>query len=212
MKRFLPTLLAFGFCLIAPSVAIAENTETSKTLEQLLTLLLLPILLAIAGAIVCILLTIYTKHKQKMSVVKTEITPEEKLYKRERLLIGGICIAAIGGVLLIGLLTKLLPIPDPQLENGIRLTSLVFLPLGVGLLVSFYLLKREEKVMKALLDELDKLKRNGSTIKVNNNNKLKGNIDRITDDELLVLRAGTAPRTYNVYIPVNKITSLEEII
>lgn len=212
MNKFLATLLGLSFCLIAPSAAIAENADKSKTLEQLLTFLLPLILLGIVSAVACILLLIYTKHKQKMSVVKTEITPQEKLYKRERLLLGGICIAAIGGVLLIGLLTKLLPIPDPQLEKGIRLTSLVFLPLGVGLLVSFYLLKREEKVMKALLDELDKLKKKGSTIRVNNNDKLKGNIDRITDDELLVLRAGTAPNTYNVYIPVNKITSLEEII
>lgn len=226
MKRFLVTPLALGFCLIAPSVAIAEKADTSKTLEQLLTFPLLPMLLGIGGAIACILLAIYTKHKQKMSVVKMEITPEEKLYKRERLLIGGITIAAIGAVLLIiGLFIKFLPIPDLQLEKSIirptssvllaqsiiRLISLVFLALGLALVGSYYLLKREEKVMKAVLHELNELKKKGRKIKVNNNDELKGDIDRISDDELLVLKAGEDPDTYNIYIPINKITSLEQI-
>jgi len=69
MKRSLGTLLALGFCLIAPSAAIAENADTSKTLEQLLTLLLIPILLGIVGAIACILLVIYTRHQQGIAII-----------------------------------------------------------------------------------------------------------------------------------------------
>lgn len=106
MKKFLATLLAFGFCLIAPSVAIAQNADTSKTLEQLLPFLLLIPISGIIGATICASLAIHARYKQRMLILKTGIKPEEKPYKRERLLIGGASLIAIGGGLLLGLWTK----------------------------------------------------------------------------------------------------------
>lgn len=79
MKRFLATLLALGFYLTPPSTAIAQNTDKSKILEQLLTFPLLPMLLGIGGAIACILIAIRTRYKQEMAIIKPAV--EEKKMK-----------------------------------------------------------------------------------------------------------------------------------
>ena len=64
MNKFLATLLGLGFCLIAPSAAIAENADRSKTLEQLPIFLLLLALLGIVGATICGSLAIHARYKQ----------------------------------------------------------------------------------------------------------------------------------------------------
>jgi len=216
MKRFLATLLTLGFCLIAPSVAIAEEPDTSKTLEQLLTPLLLPILLGIAGAIACILLVIYTRHQQEIAI----IAPGKRRERKGYLLIVGPSLIAIGGALLLALW-----LISRELEFATKdtkfFTSLILLSLGGALIVGHLLTKKFTPIppeitqrrerMKALLNQLKSFKNAGDPveIKLMDGSNPTGTIRDIIDDELVVLEVPGQPQ--RTFISIDKIVSIRRV-
>ena len=173
--------------------------------------LLVPIL-GIVGATICGSLAIHARHKQRIVILKTGIKPEEKPYRRERLLIGGSSMIGIGLGLLRGLSA-----------TNIGLTSgCVFLFIGIAVtVVALFFVKKStpssqqitqrREIMRALLDQLRHFRRAHPYVEITliADPKVKGDIEQIIDDELLEFREENQEGP--TYIPIDKIVSVRRI-
>lgn len=174
-------------------------------------ILLIPIL-GIVGATICGSLTLLARYKQRMVILKTGIKPEEKSYKRERLLIAGTSIMAIGLGFLAGVLTK---------NMGFAI-AFIFLFVGIGLALggrSFVKkstpaqqqTSQRREIMRALLKQLEAFKKTHDTVVITLiiNSDRTGDIKQIMDDELVEFKEKDQEEP--TYIPIDKIISVRKI-
>ena len=174
-------------------------------------ILLIPIL-GIVGATICGSLALHARHKQRMVILKTGIKPEEKSYKRERLLIDGTSMIAIGLGLLVGVLTK---------NMGFAIAS-IFLLVGIAsaLGARFFVKKstpaqqqisQRREIMRALLKQLETFKKAPDTVVITliTDSDHTGEIKQIIDDELVEFKEKVQGES--TYIPIDKIISVRKI-
>ena len=186
---------------------------------------LLVLLLGIVGVIICSSLALHARSKERMRILKTGIKPEEKPYRRERLLIGGFSLIGIGLALWIGsrpieFYLKLVEHNEVITFISVKqlgfISGLFFLLVGIAsTIATFFFVKKHtlspqqitqrRETMRALLKQLDAFERAHDTVVITliTGSDLTGDIKKIIDDELLDFKEQT--QTEPTYIPIDRI-------